>query len=143
GPEAGSGGQPAAISGCVDGTSCASGVCGATHDCQNCVSDRECSAGSVCSAGQCAVACNAEEGSSQACGSGLTCCSEHCVSTGSDRRNCGACETAGGDTQFCGRSCSTARSATIPPVVRSARRSSLIAPPAKPHVKYRKRWRMC
>src|SRR6185369_4266824 len=104
GPEAGSGGQPAAISGCVDGTSCASGVCGATHDCQNCVSDRECSAGSVCSAGQCAVACNAEEGSSQACGSGLTCCSEHCVSTRSDRRNCGACGTACGDTQFCGQS---------------------------------------
>lgn len=105
GPEAGSGGQPAVVSGCSDGTSCASGVCSATGDCQSCISDHECAEGRVCGAGQCAPACDAaQEGSAEGCGLGLTCCSQHCVSTVSDQQHCGACGTACDGTQFCGQS---------------------------------------
>jgi hypothetical protein len=81
------------------------------HDCQNCISDQECSEARVCGAGQCATACSAEqEGTNQGCGDALTCCSQHCVSTGSDQRHCGACGTACADTQFCGQAgCVAAR----------------------------------
>ena len=108
GPEAGSGGQ---VAGCTDGASCASGVCSANHDCQSCLSDQECGETRVCGAGQCAPSCSAEqEGTSNGCGDGLTCCSEHCVSTVSDQRHCGACGTACTDSQFCGQSgCAPAR----------------------------------
>lgn len=137
GPDAGSGGETASgcepsndrcpagqycsdksntcVAGCKDDTSCASGVCGTHHDCQNCISDQECSEARVCGAGQCASACSAEqEGTNQGCGVGLTCCSEHCVSTASDQQHCGACGTACNGTQFCGQEgCVAARLSSL------------------------------
>jgi len=93
------------VDGCKNGDSCASGVCGADHDCQNCISDQECSDPHVCGAAQCAPACGAAaEGTNQGCGTGLTCCSLHCVSTVNDQQHCGACGTACDNTQFCGQS---------------------------------------
>jgi len=93
------------IDGCKNADSCASGVCDADHDCQNCISDQECSEPNVCGATRCAPACDAtQEGTNQGCGTGLTCCSLHCVSTVNDQQHCGACGTACAATQFCGQS---------------------------------------
>jgi len=93
------------IAGCKNGDSCASGVCDANHDCQSCISDQECGAPHVCGAGQCASSCSAEqEGANSGCGTGLTCCSLHCVATLNDQQHCGACGTACANTQFCGQS---------------------------------------
>lgn len=93
------------VDGCKNADSCASGVCGADHDCQSCTSDQECSEPHVCGAAQCAPACGAaQEGTNQGCGADLTCCSLHCVSTVNDQQHCGACGTACADTQFCGQS---------------------------------------
>ncbi|HEY0468931.1 MAG TPA: hypothetical protein VGC79_32285 [Polyangiaceae bacterium] len=125
GPEAGSGGDSAVgcqasddhcpagqycssagscLAGCKNGDSCASGVCGIDHDCQNCISDQECAEPHVCSAGQCAAACGvAERGTNQGCGAGLTCCTLHCVATANDQQHCGACGTPCADNQFCGQ----------------------------------------
>ncbi|MET0792709.1 MAG: hypothetical protein ABW061_14405, partial [Polyangiaceae bacterium] len=86
-----------------DAASCASGVCGANHDCQSCISDQECAAEHVCGAQQCATACTAQqEGGNPGCGTGLTCCSLHCVDVANDSRHCGACGTACTAAQFCG-----------------------------------------
>jgi len=126
GPEAGSGGAPEiscspsddqcpagkycssanlCVDGCKTGSSCASGVCDANHDCQNCISDLECAGPRLCGASQCGSACSAEqEGGSLGCGAGLTCCSLHCVSTLHDSQHCGACGTACSSSQFCGQS---------------------------------------
>jgi len=38
------------------------------------------------------------------CGTGLTCCSLHCVSTANDQHHCGTCGVACSDSQFCGQS---------------------------------------
>ncbi len=86
-----------------DTTSCASGVCGADHNCQRCISDSECTAEYVCSAGVCANRCSAEqEGKSLGCSSGLICCSQRCSNLAIDSRNCGSCGHACGSSQFCG-----------------------------------------
>ena len=93
------------VDGCKNGDSCASGVCDANHDCQSCISDQECSEPHVCGAAQCASACTADQESGNAgCGTGLTCCSLHCVATLNDQKHCGACGTACTDSQFCGQS---------------------------------------
>jgi len=93
------------VDGCKNGDSCASGVCGADHDCQSCTSDQECAEPHVCGAGQCASACGvADEGMNAGCGTGLTCCSLHCVSTANDQHHCGTCGVACSDSQFCGQS---------------------------------------
>jgi hypothetical protein len=93
------------VPGCKNEASCASGVCGATHDCQSCLSDQECSSDHVCGAQLCAAACSAQqEGGNAGCGTGLTCCSLHCVATNSDNAHCGACGTACNSAQFCGQS---------------------------------------
>jgi hypothetical protein len=89
--------------GCKTGASCASGVCDANHDCQSCLSDQECSAPRVCGDNQCAPACGVDqEGSGAGCGTGLTCCSLHCVDASTDSEHCGACGTACAKGQFCG-----------------------------------------
>jgi len=93
------------VAGCKNGDSCASGVCGESHDCQNCVSDQECAGAHVCGAQQCAPACSAQQqGGTAGCGTGLTCCSLHCVDTINDQQHCGDCGTACSDSQFCGKS---------------------------------------
>ena len=93
------------VPGCKNAASCASGVCGETHDCQSCISDSECSDQHVCGAQVCATACTAaREGGNPGCGAGLTCCSLHCVDTVADNQHCGACGTACTASQFCGAS---------------------------------------
>ena len=93
------------VAGCKGPASCASGACGANHDCQSCIGDEECAAGRVCGAGQCASACSAaDEGTNQGCGSGLTCCGLHCLDTVSEVRHCGSCGNACAGSEFCGPS---------------------------------------
>jgi hypothetical protein len=52
---------------------------------------------------QCAAACSAaQEGTSDGCSTGLTCCGTHCVDAKTDSAHCGACGTACAAGQFCG-----------------------------------------
>ena len=89
--------------GCKADSACASGVCTATHDCQSCLADQECAAPHVCGNNACAPSCTtAQEGTAQGCGTGLTCCSLHCVDATTDSAHCGACGTACTAGQFCG-----------------------------------------
>jgi len=89
--------------GCKDDASCASGVCGADHNCKHCIQDSECASGYVCSAGECQPACSAEnEGQSTGCEGGQVCCSQRCSDLRVDSRNCGACGNACDSGQFCG-----------------------------------------
>jgi hypothetical protein len=107
--------QNACVPGCKNDASCASGVCGIAHDCQSCISDQECSEAHVCGAQQCASACTvAQEGGNAGCGTGLTCCSLHCVDTNNDSQHCGACGTACSTAQFCGASgCVTSKLSSL------------------------------
>jgi hypothetical protein len=91
------------VSGCKNDASCASGVCGAGHDCLSCLSDLECGEPHVCGANICAASCSVtQEGGTAGCSSGLTCCSLHCVDATTDSQHCGACGTACIAGQFCG-----------------------------------------
>jgi len=87
----------------ADGSSCASGVCDETHNCQKCIDDDECTPDLVCGAGVCAAACTAaHEGQNVGCQGDLTCCSLHCRDVLTDTNNCGVCGHACGSGQFCG-----------------------------------------
>lgn len=85
------------VPGCKNADSCASGVCGANHDCEQCVADSECAEGRVCSLGSCTDKCSDEN----ECSSG-SCCAEHCVDTTSNVNHCGGCDIACSEAQFCG-----------------------------------------
>ena len=81
------------VRGCKNGSSCASGVC-KDHNCMKCISDDECTDQYVCSNGECAPSCTtAQEGTSNGCSDGLTCCDLRCADLATDSQNCGACGT--------------------------------------------------
>ena len=87
---------------------CASGICGADHNCDNCISDDECTGEDVCNSGECGPACTeAQEGEQASCQSGLTCCSLHCVELLTDSNHCGSCGAGCGNNEFCGISTCT------------------------------------
>lgn len=106
----------ACIAGCKDDTlgtggatdaapDCASGICGADHNCKNCISDDECTGDDVCNNGECGAACTAgQEGQQAGCGTDLTCCSLHCVELQTDANHCGSCGAGCEADQFCGKS---------------------------------------
>lgn len=97
------GAENTCLVGCKNGDACASGVCNAQHDCQSCLSDQECSDVHVCGNNVCAAACTvAQEGTSDGCGAGLTCCGLHCIDAKTDSAHCGACGTACATGEFCG-----------------------------------------
>jgi hypothetical protein len=85
----------------ADGTSCASGICDAEHNCTNCINDTECLPGMLCGAGKCTDPCIVE-GQTATCDAALLCCSEHCVDVQTDSNHCGACGSACENGDFCG-----------------------------------------
>jgi hypothetical protein len=87
----------------ADGTSCESGVCADTKNCQSCMGDDECGGGNVCGDNRCAPKCTvAQEGTTDGCAAGHSCCSLHCVDLNTDSDHCGVCGAACGAGQFCG-----------------------------------------
>lgn len=97
----------ACVPGCKDASSCSSGVCGATHDCDRCVADDECAEGRLCGTGICAAPCS--EDVPESCGGERTCCDSRCVDTTRDIDNCGDCGQACQSSEFCGLTgCTTA-----------------------------------
>jgi hypothetical protein len=90
----------------ADGRGCASGKCDEAHNCESCISDTECLAPLLCNSGTCGVACTvAQEGTTNGCSNGLTCCDLHCSELEVDSLNCGSCGHACGAGQFCGVDC--------------------------------------
>jgi hypothetical protein len=90
------------VRGCKNGSSCASGVC-EDHNCQKCISDDECTAEFVCNNGECSASCtSSQEGTSNGCDDGLTCCDLRCADLATDSQNCGACGASCKVGQFCG-----------------------------------------
>jgi hypothetical protein len=92
------------VPGCkADGTSCASGVCADATSCKSCIGDEECGDGKVCGDNRCAAVCTvAQQGTTQGCATGHTCCSRHCIDENTDSEHCGACGAACAKGQFCG-----------------------------------------
>jgi hypothetical protein len=87
----------------ADGSSCASGICDAEHNCTNCINDDECLPGMLCGAGKCSDPCVVDEqNQSTTCDASLLCCSEHCVDVKTDSNHCGACGSACDSGDFCG-----------------------------------------
>lgn len=98
----------------ADGSSCASGVCDAEHNCQSCISNDECLPGLVCGNGECGEPCTGDaQGQSSDCGSDLLCCSTRCTDVLTNSENCGGCGLACDTGQFCGlQACADGASAT-------------------------------
>lgn len=91
--------------GCKIGADCASSVCLADHNCDQCVADTECSTDHVCSTGVCTLPCSA---TANTCSGTLSCCASHCTNTTIDANNCLGCGLSCQAGAFCGNAgCAT------------------------------------
>lgn len=90
------------IAGCKNPASCGSGVCNASHECENCLDDLECGEGRVCGTFECGATCGGVD--DPACALGTECCGDECVDTERDIAHCGGCSQGCEGTEFCGSS---------------------------------------